>query len=287
MLLLKYVDDRPGRGFPAKIKALFTARRTVMRRIWNWLRGHKKTFYTLVSLAVMGLVVFGLWLAGVIGKTATPSPVPPPVPEAADLAVSTPSVPPPPSPAQLPSVQELIQDLGNSNGAVAKDAACRLLSRPEAIPNLVSLFSEANPNLKARVLWCFRRLGEPCRKFLVEAVNNPAFHRPAFVATARDILDQLSDQFLADEKEQRISAGLAMAEQAAIAKLAALKAELAERRAELIEARRTNYEFAQRVKHSRNPNDTYPLYVMRGNTAQLGRVVSGLDQLIKTMETRL
>ena len=138
-------------------------------------------------------------------------------PPAEPAAPSVPTVPVTPVAIHVPpSVQELISALGDKNGAVAKEAAVRLINLA-AVAELTDAFVLGDSKMKERVLWCLRQMNEPVRVFFSEVRSKPMEFHPRVKVAVEEITMALSgsfyqpatsqppaDQSLTDETEKKI-----------------------------------------------------------------------------------
>ncbi len=93
-----------------------------------------------------------------------------------------------------PSTQELILALGDSNGAVAKEAAVQLINLA-AVSELTDAFATGNSKMKERVLWCLRQMNEPVRVFFSEVRSKPMDFHPRVKVAVEEISTALSGGF--------------------------------------------------------------------------------------------
>jgi len=113
------------------------------------------------------------------------APVPRPAPAAPQPPAAPPAKSPPPTPV---TTEELLRDLAEADGILAREAALRLIQRPEAMEQLVRMYGSGDAKVKARVIWCVRNLGEPGRLWLVDVVINSNNYRPVTVNLVKEIL---------------------------------------------------------------------------------------------------
>jgi len=137
-------------------------------------------------------------------QPTAPAPKPAEQPKPEEPAKLAPVAPAPK--ANPVSVESLIEDLNSKDGSLAKEAACRLIQRPEAVEELVSAYATGGERLKPRVLWCIRNLGEPARLWLVGVIANPNNYRPRDVKVAVEIMCDFAKRqscSLAEEKSAK------------------------------------------------------------------------------------
>jgi len=130
-----------------------------------------------------------------------PEPVTPSVVPITPVPVPTPE--PTPEPAPAVSVQDLILDLGDSNGSVAREAAVQLTSC-DSVEELVTAFANGDAVIKQRVVWCLKQMNEPVRIFFAKVRSAPYNWHPRVRVAVEEITVAVASNFY---QETPVNAG--------------------------------------------------------------------------------